>query len=136
MNSFLLAGGRCRNQLTDWGTSPSALLINTGSDGLGFDGRAARRPAASSWGRTGTRAPSGPAVELPVYELANSPGREASEKPAEFFGQPDEKSFRSADVAEPIRVLVLDHFAADKLCAVLAEPGERIVDVVHGKHDA
>ena len=56
--------------------------------------------------------------------------------PAEFFGQPDEKSVRSADVAEPIRVLVLDHFAADKLCAVLAEPGERIVDVVHSKHDA
>ena len=54
----------------------------------------------------------------------------------EFLGQPDEKSFRSADVAEPIRVLVLDHFAADKLCAVLAEPDERIVDVVHGKHDA
>ncbi len=55
---------------------------------------------------------------------------------AEFLGQPDEKSFRSADVAEPIRVFVLDHFAADKLCAVLAEPDERIVDVVHGKHDA
>ena len=55
---------------------------------------------------------------------------------AEFFGQPDEKSFRSADVAEPIRVLVLDHFAADKLRAVLEESGEHIVDVVHGKHDA
>ena len=56
--------------------------------------------------------------------------------PAEFFGQPDEKSFGSADVAEPIRVFVLDHFAADKLCAVLAEPGDHIVDVFHGKHDA
>jgi hypothetical protein len=32
--------------------------------------------------------------------------------------------------------LVLDHFAADKLRAVLAEPGERIVDVVHSEHDA
>ncbi len=32
--------------------------------------------------------------------------------------------------------MVLDHFAADKLCAVLAEPGKRLVDVVHGKHDA
>src|SRR5207302_7889286 len=50
--------------------------------------------------------------------------------------QPDEKSFRSADVAEPIRVLVLDHFEAFKLCTVLAEPDERLVDVVHGKHDA
>src|SRR5437762_5534712 len=55
---------------------------------------------------------------------------------AEFLGQPDEQSFRSAEVAEPIRVLVLDHFEAFKLCAVLAEPDERIVDVVHGKHDA
>src|SRR2546421_9326224 len=54
---------------------------------------------------------------------------------AEFLGQPDEKSFRSGDVAEPIRVLVLDHFEAFKLCAVLAEPDERIVDVVHGKKE-
>src|SRR6185312_1844531 len=55
---------------------------------------------------------------------------------ARFLGQPDEKPFRSANVAEPIYVLVLDHFAADKLCAVLAEPGECLVDVVYGKHDA
>ena len=55
---------------------------------------------------------------------------------AKFLGQPDEESFGSADVAEPIRVLVSDHFAADKLRAVLTEPDERIVDVVHGKHDA
>ena len=55
---------------------------------------------------------------------------------AEFLGEPDEKSFRPADVAEPIRVFVLDHFAADELRAVLAEPGERLVDVVHGEHDA
>jgi hypothetical protein len=71
------------------------------------------------------------------------PANQAEQRPggvrgdsAECLGQPDEKSFRSADVAEPICVLVLDHLAADKLCAVLAEPGERIVDVVHGKHDA
>ena len=31
-------------------------------------------------------------------------------------------------------MFVLNHFA-DKLRAVLAEPGERIVDVVHGEHD-
>jgi hypothetical protein len=47
---------------------------------------------------------------------------------AEFLGEPDEKSFGPADVAEPIHVLVLDHFA-DELRAALAEPGERIVDV-------
>jgi hypothetical protein len=34
-----------------------------------------------------------------------------------------------------VAVLVLDHFA-DELCAALAEPGKRIVDVLHGEHDA
>src|ERR687892_1674453 len=53
----------------------------------------------------------------------------------ELLGEPDEKSFGAADVAEPVHVFVLDHFA-DELRAVLAEPGERIVDVVHGEHDA
>src|ERR687885_1307613 len=55
---------------------------------------------------------------------------------AEFLSEPDEKAFRPADVAEPIRIFVLDHFAADELRAVLTEPGERLVDVVHGEHDA
>jgi hypothetical protein len=32
-------------------------------------------------------------------------------------------------------VLVLNHFA-DELSAALAEPRERLVDVVHGEHDA
>src|SRR5215211_1468527 len=55
---------------------------------------------------------------------------------AEFLGEPDEKALGPADVAEPIRVFVLDHFAADELRAVLSEPGERLVDVVHSEHDA
>src|SRR5262245_34415210 len=55
---------------------------------------------------------------------------------ADLLGQPYKKSFGPADVAEPIRVLVLDHFAADELRAVLTEPAERLVDVVHGEHDA
>jgi hypothetical protein len=55
---------------------------------------------------------------------------------AHLLGQPYEKSFGPADVAEPIGVFVLYHFAAYKLRAVLAEPSERIVDVVHGEHDA
>ena len=42
----------------------------------------------------------------------------------EFLGDADEEAFGSADVAEPIRVLVLDHFEAFKLSAVLAEPDE------------
>src|SRR5262245_15840161 len=53
----------------------------------------------------------------------------------ELLGEPDENSFRAPDVAEPIRVFVLDHFA-DELRAAFAEPGERIVDVLHGEHDA
>jgi hypothetical protein len=54
---------------------------------------------------------------------------------AELLGDPDEKSFGAADVAEPIRVLVLNHFA-DELRAALAQPSERVIDVVHGEHDA
>ena len=61
---------------------------------------------------------------------------EKARRSAEFLGEPYEKSVGSADVAEPIRVFVLDHFAADKLRAVLTEPGERLVDVVHGEHHA
>src|SRR5258708_14118914 len=52
-----------------------------------------------------------------------------------FLGQADEKSFGAADIAESIRVLVLNHFT-DELRAVFAEPGERLVDVVHSEHDA
>ena len=45
---------------------------------------------------------------------------------AELFGEPDEKSVGPADVAEPIRVFVLHHFAANKLRAPLDEPSERV----------
>src|SRR5438046_547888 len=55
---------------------------------------------------------------------------------AEFLGKPDEKPFRPADVAEPIRVFVADHFATDELRAVLAEPAKRLAEVVHSEHDA
>jgi len=62
--------------------------------------------------------------------------RRPARRSAEFLGEPDEKAFGPADVAEPIGVFVLDHFAADELRAVLSEPGERLVDVVHSEHDA
>src|SRR5437588_3929148 len=55
---------------------------------------------------------------------------------AEFLGEPDEKASGPADIADPIRVFVLNHFAADELRAVFSEPGERLVDVVHGEHYA
>ena len=54
---------------------------------------------------------------------------------AELLGESDKKSFRTADVAKAIRVLILDYFAHE-LRAAVAEPLERFVDVVHGEHDA
>ncbi len=54
---------------------------------------------------------------------------------AEFLGECDEKPFRPADVAQPIRVFIPDYFAYE-LGAALAEPFKRLVDLVHGKHDA
>ena len=54
---------------------------------------------------------------------------------AEFLGESNEELFGSADVAEPIRVFIPDDFAYE-LRAALAEPLERLVDVVHGEHDA
>jgi hypothetical protein len=53
----------------------------------------------------------------------------------ELLGEPDEKSFGAADVAEPVRLFVLN-YVADELRASLTEPGERLVDVVHSEHDA
>lgn len=53
----------------------------------------------------------------------------------ELLSEPDEDSFGTPDVAEPIRVFVLGHFA-DEFRAAFTETGERIVDVLHGKHDA
>ena len=54
---------------------------------------------------------------------------------AELLRESDEEPFRPADIAEPIRVFVLDHVAYE-LRAAFAEPFERFVDVVHGEHDA
>src|SRR3979409_2801763 len=53
----------------------------------------------------------------------------------ELLGEPDENPFGPSDVAEPIHVFILDHFA-DELRAAFPESGERIVDVLHGEHDA
>ena len=51
------------------------------------------------------------------------------------MSEPDEKPFRPTDVAEPIRVFIPDYFAYE-LRATRAEPFKRLVDVVHGEHDA
>jgi hypothetical protein len=82
------------------------------------------------------RAPSVKGVPRQLNVRHDQPGlavhlrRRPARRSAEFLGEPDEKAFGAADVAEPIRVFVLDHVAADELRAVLSEPGERLVDVV------
>ena len=69
------------------------------------------------------------------YQVCTCPMCSSGSLLPELLGKPDENSFGAPDVAEPIRVFVLDHFA-DELRAAFAEPGERIVDVLHGEHDA
>src|SRR5687767_13898235 len=53
----------------------------------------------------------------------------------ELLSEPDENPFGTPNVAEQIHVFILDHFA-DELRAAFAESGERIIDVLHGEHDA
>src|SRR5947208_16266852 len=54
---------------------------------------------------------------------------------AELLGKPDNDALGAADVAEPIRVLVLHHFA-DQFGAVGAQARDDDVDVIDGEHDA
>ncbi len=51
------------------------------------------------------------------------------------WASPNEKPFRPADVAEPIGVPIPD-YVAHELCAALAKLAKRLVDIVHGEHDA
>src|SRR5258706_8907168 len=53
----------------------------------------------------------------------------------ELLGKPDNDALRAADVAEPIRVLVLHH-VADQFGAVGAQARDDVVDVINGEHDA
>ena len=50
------------------------------------------------------------------------------------MGESDEKPFRPADVTEQVRVFILGYFVYE-LRAPLAEPF-KLVDVLHGEHDA
>jgi hypothetical protein len=53
----------------------------------------------------------------------------------EFLREPDENSFGTSNIAEPIRFSVLDHLA-NEFRPVPAEPEECVVDVLHSEHDA
>ena len=51
----------------------------------------------------------------------------------ELLGESDEKPLRPADVAETVRVFILDYFAYE-LRTSIAEPFHRLVDVIDGEH--
>src|SRR5690606_10325658 len=53
----------------------------------------------------------------------------------ELLGKRDDEALRAADVAEPVRVLVLDDLAHE-LGAMGEQAREDVLDVVHGEHDA
>src|SRR6185369_15348289 len=53
----------------------------------------------------------------------------------ELLGEPDENSFGTSDVAEPVDVFVIDDYI-DHRRTEPAEPGEGVVDVLDGEHDA
>jgi hypothetical protein len=61
--------------------------------------------------------------------------RPSRRRSAEFLGESDEKPLGPADVAEPMRVFILDDLANEPRSALL-ESRERVVDVVNGEHDA
>src|SRR5204863_1469996 len=69
------------------------------------------------------------------YQVCTCPMCSSGSMLLELLGKPEENSFGAPDVAEPIRIFVLDDFS-DELRAAFAELGERIVDVLHGEHDA
>src|SRR4051812_38692142 len=64
-------------------------------------------------------------------------GRAAREpfRSVEFLRESDEQPSGPADVAEPVHILVADDFAHE-LGAALQDPCQRLVEVVHGEHDA
>lgn len=53
----------------------------------------------------------------------------------ELFCEPDQEAFVSAEVAEAVRVLVLNDLA-NELSTMLEKPGDRLVNVSNGEHDA
>ena len=54
---------------------------------------------------------------------------------ARVVGRAHENAFGTPDVAEPRHVFIPNYFAHE-LLAAFAEPDERMVDVLHGEHDA
>ena len=111
---------------------PSLTIFRSLLASNAIDQQLAKRPAKDNAVPQLSRMRNGPYSEGRSRSTSNNRGAPRS---VEFLGESDEKPFRPADVAEPIRVLILDYFAYE-LCAALAKPVKRLVDVVHGEHDA
>ena len=62
------------------------------------------------------------------------PLRQGAAALADLLGQSDEKSFGSPDVAEPIHVFVLNHFAYE-LRAFAGELGYQFINIFNSEHD-
>ena len=74
------------------------------------------------------------ARKLRRIDLDSAPGIDRSLLP-EFLREADEDALGAADVAEPVGVAVAHHLV-DDLRAVVGDPGERRVEVVHGEPHA
>ena len=61
--------------------------------------------------------------------------KRGSASSADLLGERDEDALRATDITEPIAVLVL-HQLANQFGTVGAEPGNDIIDVFDGEHDA
>lgn len=53
----------------------------------------------------------------------------------QLFREANQDPFRTADVAQPVHVLIIHHLA-HKLCPVRLKPGEHVVQSLHRKHHA
>ena len=87
------------------------------------------RPSIPPAAATGCKTP------MLLFSTRASHGIRSGSLLPELLGEPDENSFGTPDVAEPIHVFILNH-VADELRAAFAESGERIVEVFYGEHDA
>src|SRR5438128_8966105 len=94
--------------------------------------------AAQRWGWAAPETAGGGANDL-VYasERWVAPRVALATRPAlpELLGQPDNEALGAADVGEPIRLVVLHHFA-DQFAAVGAQARDDLVHTLDGEHDA
>jgi hypothetical protein len=88
-----------------------------------------RRPRCGPSGATGCQTPT------PWFSTLTFHGILPGGLLPELLGEPDENSFRTPDVAEPVDVFVIDDFINHRRTE-LTEPGEGVVDVLDCEHDA